>query len=73
MPSLVDVGVGELERELGGLDVEGEDDAVGPLDQVLALRDEGALAGAAAPHRVPARHEDGKVDGNPAAEKIPSI
>ena len=66
---LVNVGVGELEGQLGGLDVEGEDDAVGTLDEVLPLRYKGALAAAAALDGVPTSNEDGKVNGYPRVER----
>jgi hypothetical protein len=39
MNQFTDGSVGELERELGGLDIKGEDDAVWPLDEVVALND----------------------------------
>jgi hypothetical protein len=37
---LVDGGIRKLERQLGRLDVEREDDEVGRLDQVRSLRDD---------------------------------
>ena len=70
---LVDVGVGELERQLGRLDVEGEHDAVRPLDEVLALRYERTLAAAAALDRVPTPDEDGEIDGYPGKRPCPCI